>query len=108
MNYIFMVRHKTVDINDESGEPELRIAEAAFFSRASAEFHSIKTITELLDIRNMRVPDIRVDLMDKYKNSLLSNKDQNYICFNIPCNWSEAGEKLEDDLIELERILVRP
>jgi hypothetical protein len=102
-----MVRHKTIDIN-ESEEPELRIAEAAFFSRASAELHLIKTITELLDIRSMRIPDVRVELMDKYKNSLLSNKNQDYIRFNIPCNWDETGNKLEDDLIELEKIPVRP
>ena len=84
MNYIFMVRHKTIEIDEGSKETELRIAEAAFFSRKSAEFHIIKTITQLLDIRSMRVPDIRVELMEKYKNVLLTNSNEVYIRLNIP------------------------
>ena len=107
MNYIYLVRYKTIYPEGEA-KPTLQIATSAFFSMQTAELHAYKTAVALMCGGDRLVHgDPRVEILESFKNQLkLDNED--YRAYDIPCNWTESGEKLEDDTIEIEKIPVRP
>jgi len=107
MNYIYLVRYKTIYPKDME-EPALQIATSAFFSRQTAELHAYKTAVSLMCGEERLVQDDpRVEMLERFKNQLKLD-EEDYRAYDLPCNWTKSGEKLEDDTIEIEKILVRP
>ncbi len=107
MNYIYLLRHKTIYPEGEK-EPKLQIATSAFFSRQTADLEAYKLVVQLMTYGERLVSkDPRVALIERFKNQLKLDEEDSR-SYTIPCNWTESGEKLEDDTIEIEKILVRP
>ena len=106
MNYIYLVRYKTIYPEGED-KPTLQIATSAFFSRQTAELHAYKTAVALMSGGERLVrDDPRIEILENFKNQLKLD-DEDYRAYDLPCNWTESGEKLEDDIIEIEKLLVR-
>ena len=107
MNYIYIVRHKTVYPDDKTKD-SMQISEWAFFSKEGAEYHCIKHITGFLVGKDrLEKDDPRIGIDEDFKNQLKLS-DDDYRSYAIPCNWTKDGERLVDDLIEVEKLIVRP
>ena len=107
MNYIYMVRYKTI-YPAGFNEPTLQIASSAFYSRSGARLHALKLVTSLYqEGGRLTIDDPRVALIEKFKVQLNQNEDD-FCSFSISCNWSESGDQLKDDTIEIEKIVVKP
>tara|TARA_Y100000114_G_scaffold157188_1_gene187866 strand:- start:3160 stop:3390 length:231 start_codon:yes stop_codon:yes gene_type:complete len=74
---------------------------------AGAELHSIRFIQDFLTgEERLTNDDPRVLLIQDFQNQLkLSSED--FRSFSIPCNWTRDGERLEDDVLEIEKMIVR-
>jgi len=107
MNFIYLVRHKTI-YPDNYDEPTLQISESAFFSKAGAELHALKLVQYVLT-GNQRLTqsDPRVQVIENFKHQLKLD-DSDFRSFSIPCNWTEDAKRLEDDTIEVEKMMVKP
>ena len=107
MNYVYLVRYKTIYPNG-SDVPKLQIATSAFLSRGTADLHAYKTAVSILNGGDrLTRDDPRVQILERFKNQLKLDQDD-FRAYDIPCNWTESGEKLEDDTIEIEKIPVKP
>lgn len=107
MNYIYMVRYKTI-YPDGFTEPTLQIASSAFYSRSSANLHALKLVSSIFQEGDrLTKDDPRVALIENFKTQLYQN-DDDFCSFSIACNWSDSGDQLKDDIVEIEMILVRP
>ena len=107
MNYIYMVRYKTIYPAGFT-EPTLQIASSAFYSRSNANLHALKLVTSIFkEGGRLTADDPRVALIENFKVQLYQNNDD-FCSFSIACNWSDSGDQLKDDTIEIEKLLVNP
>ena len=105
MEYVYIVRHKTFHL-DENEELQLRITTSVFRTIEGANESALQTAIALLGFENIYYGKERI-IVRSIEDSLSSDKAAAYKSFNVPCNWDEEGNRLEDDLIEVEKFRVQ-